>query len=389
MSKAFPDAPIYTSLFDPKTTFPEFGRVDVRPLPINRIGVLRRHHRWALPVLAPCFSRLCVDADVALCSSSGWAHGAQVTGRKVVYCHSPAKWLYRAEEYTVRHCLARHAAGALRSSLERWDRRAAASAHRYLANSVAIRDQIASAYSIDADLLPAPHTIDSEGAAEPVAGIQPGFLLIVSRLLSYKNVDAVVAAFAEMPNEKLVVAGAGPEAARLEALAPSNVRFVGAVADTALRWLYANSSGLISAAYEDYGLTPLEAATFGKPAAVLRRGGFLDTVAPGRTGVFFDQPTPAAIQAATLELLRRTWDRSLILSHAETFSESLFIERLRSVVFEAGVGLGPVPRVDKSTRGRVRVLRDSQRVPQREPSARDRAPADRRSTPAPPAPASR
>ncbi len=96
MLKVFPDAPIHTSLFDPATTFPEFSEADVRPLAVNRIRSLRTHHRRALPVLAPSFARLRLDHDVVLCSSSGWAHGVQASGRKIVYCHSPARWLYQA-----------------------------------------------------------------------------------------------------------------------------------------------------------------------------------------------------------------------------------------------------------------------------------------------------
>ena len=79
LTRAFPDAPVYTSLYDPGGTFPEFAGVDVRTLPINRLAPLRAHHRAALPLLAPSFSRLRVSADVVICSSSGWAHGA--TGR--------------------------------------------------------------------------------------------------------------------------------------------------------------------------------------------------------------------------------------------------------------------------------------------------------------------
>ena len=99
LTRAFPGAPLHTSLYEPAATFPAFAAVDVRPLPLNRLGPLRRNHRLALPLLAPAFSRLRVDADVVICSSSGWAHGARVTGRKIVYCHTPARWLYQPGRY--------------------------------------------------------------------------------------------------------------------------------------------------------------------------------------------------------------------------------------------------------------------------------------------------
>jgi glycosyltransferase involved in cell wall biosynthesis len=162
-----------------------------------------------------------------------------------------------------------------------------------------------------------------------VAGIEPGFALCVSRLLPYKNVGAVVEAFAGLPERRLVVAGTGPGDARLRSL-PPNVRALGTVSDDELRWLYASASAVVSAAYEDFGLTPLEGAAFGKPAAVLRFGGFLDTAAEDGTGVFFDRPDPAAIRDA-VRRLDRAWDGEAIRSHADRFSEQRFVARLREV----------------------------------------------------------
>ena len=94
MMKAFPEAPVHTSLFHPEGTFPEFGTADVRMSHLDRFGVLRRNHRLAIPLLAPAFSTRRVDAEVVLCSSSGWAHGVRTTGRKIVYCYTPPRWLY-------------------------------------------------------------------------------------------------------------------------------------------------------------------------------------------------------------------------------------------------------------------------------------------------------
>ena len=126
LTRAFPGAPVYTSLYDPGGTFPEFADLDVRTLPINRLAPLRRHHRAALPLLAPSFSRLRISADVVICSSSGWAHGTQVEGKKIVYCHTPARWLYQPDRYLRgRGRPLQAAASVLRSTLERWDKRAA------------------------------------------------------------------------------------------------------------------------------------------------------------------------------------------------------------------------------------------------------------------------
>lgn len=336
LARAFPGARLHTSLYDPDGTFPEFEAVDVRPALLNHFGLLRRNHRLALPALAPAFSALRIDADVVVCSSSGWAHGARVTGRKIVYCHTPARWLYQPERYLRgRGAAARAVAGALRAPLARWDKAAAGTADRYLANSSVVAHRIADAYGLEAEVLPPPPALTPNGTVEPLAGVEPGFVLCVSRLLPYKNVDAVVGAFAELPEERLVVPGTGPDEAALRALAPPNVSFVGRVTDAQLRWLYGASDLLVAASNEDFGLTPLEAATFGKPSVVLRWGGFLDTVKEGETGLFFDTAEPTAIAGAIHEARSHPWDEQAIREQADAFSEARFIERIRAIVADA------------------------------------------------------
>jgi glycosyltransferase involved in cell wall biosynthesis len=286
-------------------------------------------------VLAPSFAQLRLRAKVVICSSSGWAHGARVHGRKVVYCHTPARWLYQPERYLRgRGRPLRAAAALMRPWLRRWDRAAAATADRYLANSSVVAERIKALYGVDAEVVPPPPAITAEGPVQALEGVEPGFLLCVARLLAYKNVDAVVRALAEFPAERLLIAGSGPDEATLRALAGPNVTFTGEVADAELRWLYANCRGLLAASHEDFGLTPLEAAGFGKPSAVLRWGGFLDTVEEGKTGVFFQTPTPHAVVTGIRELLARSWDEGPICAHAGRFSERRFVDRLRAIVDE-------------------------------------------------------
>jgi glycosyltransferase involved in cell wall biosynthesis len=335
LSEAYPAAPVYTSLFDPDGTYPEFGRLDVHTLPLDRIGLLRQRHRLALPVLAPSFSRLRIDADVAICSSSGWAHGATVTGRKIVYCHTPARWLYQPDRYLAGSSRwSSLALSALARPLRRWDKRAAASAQRYLVNSTAVRRRVAELYGLDADVVPPPVDVDHEGPVEPVEGVEPGFVLCVSRLLPYKNVGAVVAAFAGLPDLRLVVVGSGPSGDEIGRSATSNVTMLGRVGDAALRWLYASAIGLVAASYEDFGLTPVEAASYGKPTAALRWGGFLDTIVEGTTGVFFERPDAEAIAEAIRHMLSARWDPAALSAHATGFSTARFVDAIHGVVDE-------------------------------------------------------
>jgi glycosyltransferase involved in cell wall biosynthesis len=335
LAAAFPGAPIHTSLYDPDGTFPEFADLDVHTLPINRVKALRNHHRLALPVLAPAFSRLRVDARVVVCSSSGWAHGARTDGRKVVYCHTPARWLYQSDRYLEgRRRPSSLLLSLLDPALRGWDRRAAASAHRYLVNSTAVRQRVSDLYGIEAEVVPPPVEVDRRATRQAVLGLEPGFMLCVSRLLPYKNVEAVTAAFGHLPDQRLVVVGRGPLADRIISNAPPNVTVVGQVSDAALRWLYASSSGLVAASYEDFGLTPVEAAGFGKPTAALRWGGYLDTTVEGTTGVFFDQPDPHLIADAVNRLSTSTWSEESLVANAQKYTTQQFVERMRAVVAE-------------------------------------------------------
>lgn len=333
MTRAFPDAPVYTALYNASTTFPEFRGLEIRSTWLDEIPLLRRRHRLALPLLAPAFERVEVEADVVVCSSSGWSHGIATGGRKIVYCHTPARWLYDGPRYFGGRRGAGWAAlSVLGPYLRSWDRRSALGADRYLANSTVIQRRIRDAYGIAADVVPAPPGMRESDERLPVDGVEPGFFLCVSRLLPYKNVQAVVDAFAELDGARLIVVGVGPEAARLRALAPPSVRFVGSVSDAELRWLYANCTAVVAAAHEDYGLTPLEAAVFGRPSVTLRAGGFLDTVVDGTTGMFFDHPAPAEIRRAVAAAGSRAWDEAALRVHANSFSEARFGERLRAHV---------------------------------------------------------
>lgn len=332
MARAFPGAPVYTTLYDRAGTYPEFAAVDVRTSWLDRVAVLRHHHRLAFPLLAPTVSAWEVDADVAVCSSSGWAHGVRTGGRRVVYCHAPARWLYQPDRYTGGHRAAGLAVRLGAPWLRRWDRRAAARADRYLVNSTVIAAAVAEQYGIEAEVLAPPVAIDVDGPVEPVPDVEPGVHLCVSRLLPYKNVDVVVEAFAALPGERLVVVGDGPERARLAARAPSNVRLLGVVGDAELRWLYRNSVALVAGAHEDFGLTVIEAAAYGCPVAALRAGGYLDTVVEDHNGVFFTRAEPGAVADAVRRLHATPWDADRLRQHAGRFSEERFATRLREVV---------------------------------------------------------
>ena len=150
--------------------------------------------------------------------------------------------------------------------------------------------------------------------------------------MPYKNVDRALEAFTDLPDQRLVVVGAGPLADQLRAAAPPNVGSVSALSDAQLRWTYAHATALVAPSHEDFGLTPLEAASFGKPTLALRAGGYLDTIDSAVNGLFFEAPAAGAIRKAVVRAGTRTWDQAAIHAHADLFSEERFIARLRREV---------------------------------------------------------
>jgi glycosyltransferase involved in cell wall biosynthesis len=334
--RAFPDATVHTLLYDADGTYPEFGDVRIVTSPLDRVGALRRRHRAALPLLAPAASRLRVDADVTIVSTSGWAHGFDIRGRSLVYCHNPARWLYQTDEYVGdrRLALPALAVGALGPALRRWDRRAMARHDRHLANATVVRDRMRATYGIEAPVVFPPAAVTTEGDQRRVGPFDEGFHLVVSRLLPYKNVDRAVGAFRVLPDERLLVIGRGPEEDRLRRTLPGNVAIVSDVSDAELRWAYQHATALVAPSIEDLGLTPLEAGAFGRPTLALRQGGYLDTVADGVSGLFFDHAEPAAIADAVRRSRDTTWDDAAIAGHARAFDEATFRERIRREVAE-------------------------------------------------------
>lgn len=346
MASAFPGAPLYTSLYDPAGSFDDFRELDIRTSPLNRVPSLRRNHRLALPLLAPAVSRMMVDADVVLASSSGWAHAMRAPSYKIVYCHAPARWLYQRDRYLgatggsvkhqLRRLLASAALGMMSPTLRSWDVKHALGADRYLVNSTVIREAVAETYGIDADVLPPPPAMEPDGPTTEAVGVKSPFVLCVARLLPYKNVDAVIRAVQGIDGLGLVVVGRGPDEARLRELSAvsPNIHLLGGVTEEVLRWLYTECIGLVAASFEDFGLTPLEAAAFGKPTVALHAGGYLDTIDPEVNGVFFERPADAEIRVAIGQLVDRAWSRPQIMSHAARFGRQRFVQRLQDLVAE-------------------------------------------------------
>jgi glycosyltransferase involved in cell wall biosynthesis len=339
MARAFPDAPIYTTLFDPKHTYPEYADHEVRASWLNRLRFFRRHHRLALPFLPATVRSMRIDADVVLASSSGWAHGVESTGEKLVYCYTPARWLHQQKRYLGDHAT-RGTAIALRLLspwLRRWDERAARSATGYVTVSSVVQDRVHAAYGLPSMVIPAPRPNTDGFRSEPMPAVEQwldgqGYELCVSRLLPYKNVDQIVAAYQQEPRRRLIIVGSGPEKRKLRAAAGDNVLFLEGITDGELAWLYRGTNALVAISYEDFGLTPLEAAAFGKPCIVLRWGGYVETMVENLTAVFIEVPEAEHVRNGLEQLDARQWDADRIIEHAARYHEDVFIENIRDLV---------------------------------------------------------
>ncbi|HJD50934.1 MAG TPA: glycosyltransferase [Candidatus Rothia avistercoris] len=335
LHKAFPEAPIYTTLYDPEGTYPEFKDCTVITSPLNKISIFRRDHRLALPLLPYFSNKLRVDAEKVVVSTTGWAHGFDMPSRALVYCHSPARWIYLTDQY-MGHRINKGIARAfkmMRPFLRKWDRKAANRHPHYIANSSTIQQRIFDVYGKRVNIIFPPYSMSDLGEQKPIPGLEgfvkDGYFLIVSRLLPYKNVQHAVEAFAGI-NQKLLVIGAGPMKKELEAQATDNVAFASNLSDEQMQFAYANSKALLAVSHEDFGITPLEGGAFGKPAIALQAGGFLDTIVEGVTGTFIKTPSSTDIRAAVENFDETEYSAHRIKEHIQQFSEERFIAEIKN-----------------------------------------------------------
>lgn len=334
LHKAFPEAPIYTTLYDPEKTYPEFKNCTVITSPLNKVSLFRKDHRLALPLLPFFSSRFKVDAERVITSSTGWAHGFDLPQKRVIYCHSPARWIYLTDQYmgsSVNKAI-ELAFKAFRPYLRRWDQRAARRNNHYIANSSIIQQRIFDVYGKWAEIIFPPYSMNAGGPTSPIPGLEgfmaDGYYLIVSRLLPYKNIQHAIEAFAGL-DQKLLVIGAGPMLDELKAMSTPNVAFASHLSDEQMQYAYAHATALLAVSYEDFGITPLEGGAFGKPTIALKAGGFLDTIVENVTGTFIDAPTATEIRRAIQVFSPADYSPERIQEHVSQFSEERFIQQIK------------------------------------------------------------
>ncbi len=303
--RCYPDADLFT-LFDvlPPESRAWIGYEHSHTSFLARAPGIAKRHRQYLPLMPLAIEQLDLSQyDLVISSSYAVAKGV-LTGPDqvhVAYVHSPMRYAWDLQHQYLREGkltqgLKSMLARVLLHRMRVWDSRTAHGVDAYVANSAFIARRIRKAYGRDAVVIHPPVDVPATLPAWDKAN----HFLVASRLVPYKNVRAVVEAFALLPGQTLIVAGSGPEEARLRAIAGPNVSFAGFVSDAELRRLMGTARAFVFAAEEDFGIVPVEAQGEGTPVLALGRGGLRETVVtdgPGRTGMFFDEAEPNAIAA--------------------------------------------------------------------------------------------
>ena len=339
----FPAADLFTLVHLPGTTSPTIERRHVRSSMIQWLPWAGRLYRQYLPLFPIAVEQFDLDGyDLVISTSHCAAKSVVVTGRArhLCYCLTPMRYAWdQFDAYFGRDRVGTLGHLALRpmlAALARWDRATEGRVHRYLAISQYVARRIALYYNRQSTLVYPP--VDTEffvpstaaPARPPVSN--PKFL-IVSALVPYKRVDLAMMA-ARHAGVGLTVVGDGPERARLEQYAGNGVELVGWLEDEEIREHYQSCVAAVLPGEEDFGIVPVEAQACGRPVVALGRGGALDTVIDGETGVLFATPTVESLSAGMTRAVAMSWDAGRIRRHAEQFSRARFVRDIERVVDE-------------------------------------------------------
>lgn len=347
----FPDADIFTAVYDPDGTEGRFAQRNVHTSFLQKLRPNATSFRRLLPLYPYAMEAIDLSGyDLVLSSSSAWAHGVLPSedAVHVCYCHNPFRYAWNAREATLRaqRPVVRAGLGIVLQRWRQWDWIAAQRVDRYIANSETTRRRIARYFTRDAEVVYPPVEIERF-----TPGVVGEHYAVLSELMPHKRIDLAVRAFNEL-RQPLVVIGDGPDARRLERIAGPTIRFTGRVSDGEVARLLATSRALVVTATEEFGIAAVEAQAAGRPVVALDEGGVTESVDEGATGVFYDEATPAALAAAVAAFDPLSVDPEACVANARRFSRAAFDAEIRANVAQA-MAAGPSPRGDRRrpTRG--------------------------------------
>jgi glycosyltransferase involved in cell wall biosynthesis len=344
----FPDADLYTLFHVPGATTARIERLRIRTSALDRLPGAHRHYRKLLPLLPWAIERFRLrDYDLVLSTSHCVAKGVRIAPGTphLCYCFTPMRYVWDQRDAYLGRGPRRWAAAPLAARLRRFDVRTSTPERvtRFVAISRTVADRIRRHYEREATVVYPPVDVER---VRPSGRPPDDFYLLVGGFVPYKRDALAVEAFRGL-GRRLVVAGDGPLRARLMRAAPPHVEFIGRVSDAELADLYARCRALVYPQEEDFGIVAVEAQAAGRPVIAFGRGGAAETVLPAEptrparqaSGVWFHEPTPAALAEAVLhfEKLEGAFDAGFIRSHAQGFAPERFRRELRAEIAALGL----------------------------------------------------
>ena len=340
LHEIFPEAPIYTSIYDPQRVDAAFQKMDIRTSFMQKLPMVTKHHQPYLPFYPFAMESLDLRGyDLVLSSSSAFGKGVITRPETlhICYCHTPMRWCWNYDEYVEREQLgkmARRILPFLITGLRTWDQTSAMRVDHFIANSPVVAERIQKYYRRDAVIIPPP--VEARRFSfDPTVQVEDYFL-IVSRLIPYKRIDIGIEACnaLQLP---LVIIGSGRDLERLKKMSGPTIRFMGRLSDEEVLRYYAHCRAFLFPGEEDFGITPLEAQAAGRPVIAYGAGGALASVVDGVTGMFFNEQTVKSLADVLTSFDERTYDPQTIRNHALEFDLPRFHRRILQFI-EAKMG---------------------------------------------------
>jgi glycosyltransferase involved in cell wall biosynthesis len=345
VADCWPDASIYTLLYDELGTGGRFSGRSVTPSYLQALHLRQHNFRRALPLFPRAMERLPVlEHDVIVSSSSAFAHGIdpRSDALHVCYCYTPFRYAWHERELAVAEFpwLARWIAPHVLERIRAWDRAASRRVDHYIAISETTRRRIQDYYGRDSAVIHPPVDVDRFELRDA-----EDYALVVTELVAHKRVEVALEA-ARRAGHPIKVVGTGPDLERLQAKYGGTAEFLGRVDDSALARLYSGARVLLMANVEEFGIAGVEAQAAGRPVVAAAAGGALETVIPGQTGVHVPVDDIDAMAEALRHVDFDRFSRSAIRLNAARFSTDAFRSKLRAEV--ARVSSRPVVDVEQA-----------------------------------------
>jgi len=292
--EAYPHADVFTLVYNHDFfTKTNIANKAIKTSFINALPLAHKQHRWFLPLMPTAIERFDLRAyDRIVSFSYAVAHGVKNYNgaHHVSYTYTPMRYAWTDINLNGTHTRKNLIFDGLMQAFRKWDLKAASRVHAFAAISQAVSKRIENAYQRPAPVIYPPVEVDR---FKPSA-TREDFFITTSRLVPHKRIDIIVQAFSTL-NLPLIVIGTGPELPRLQKIAASNIRFLGYESDETVTKLLGKARGFVSAAEEDFGIAIVEAQAAGCPVISFGKGGALETVIDGVTGLFFEEQAEGSL----------------------------------------------------------------------------------------------